>query len=91
MITCRQLPASKTSIKLKNENKLYKTYFSLFQNYLMKDWSTLYYNTNIKTYFDIFKQSKSEVSKFGRIVSISGQQFNVYDLSGQIELTTASQ
>lgn len=90
-LTCRSLPESKTSIKLKNENKLYKTYFGLFQNYLMKDWSTLYYNTDIKTYFDTFKQAKSSVSKFVQTVSISGQQFNAYDLSGQIELTTASQ
>ncbi len=87
-LTCRSLPASKTSIKLKNENKLYKTYFSLFQNYLMKDWSTLYYNTDIKTYFDTFKQAKSSVSKFNQTVFISGQQFNSYDLSGQIQLTT---
>ncbi len=87
-ISCRSLPASKTSIKLKNENKLYKTYFSLFQNYLIKYWSTLYYNTDIKTYFDTFKQSKSEVSKFGRVISINGQQFNAYDLSGQIQLMT---
>jgi hypothetical protein len=57
----------------------------------MKDWSTLYYNTDIKTYFDTFKQAKSSISKFGSIVSVSGQQFNAYDLSGQIELTTASQ
>ena len=91
MLTCRSLPASKTSIKLKNENKLYKTYFNLFQNYLIKDWSTLYYNTDIKTYFDTFKQAKSEVLKFGQVVSFSGQQFNVYDLSGQIDLTTATQ
>ncbi len=90
-LTCRSLPASKTSIKLKNENKLYKTYFTLFQNYLMKDRSTLYYNTDIKIYFDTFKQAKSTVSKFNQTVSISGQQFNVYDLSGQIELTTVPQ
>lgn len=87
-LTCRSLPASKTSIKLKNENKLYKTYFSLFQNYLMKDRSTLYYNTDIKIYFDTFKQAKSTVSKFNQTISISGQQFDVYNLSGQIELTT---
>lgn len=88
ILVCRSLPASKTSIKLKNENKLYKTYFALFQNYLMKNRSTLYYNTDVKTYFDTFKQAKSSVSKFVQTISISGQQFNAYDLSGQIEFTT---
>jgi len=91
LIVCHSLPYSKTSIRLKNENKLYKIYFGLFQNYLIKNWSTLYYNTDIKIYFDTFKKAKAEVSKFGHVVSISGQQFNTYDISWQIELTTASQ
>lgn len=91
MLTCRQLPASKTSIKLKNENKLYKTYVGLLQNYLIKNRSTLYFNTPINDYFTILKNAKSQIKDFSSIVSISGQQFNIYDLSGQIELTTAQQ
>jgi hypothetical protein len=91
MLSCRNLPAAKTSIKLKNENKLYKTYVGLLQNYLIKHRSQLYYNTDIKIYFDTLKQAKSQVTKFSSSLSIQGQQFDVYDLSWQIDLQTKPQ
>ncbi|AHB41808.1 hypothetical protein P148_SR1C00001G1029 [candidate division SR1 bacterium RAAC1_SR1_1] len=91
MLTCRQLPAAKTSIKLKNENKLYKTYVGLIQNYLIKNWSTLYFNTPITDYFTVLKNAKAQVKDFSSTINISGQRFDVYDISGQIELTTATQ
>ncbi len=86
-LSCRLLPASKTSIKLKNENKLYKSYFAVFQDYLIKNRSTLYYNTDIKTYFDTFKQAKNQLIKHNSLLLINNQKIDIYDLSWQIQLT----
>jgi len=83
-LSCRKLPTSKTSVKLKNENKLYKTYFSLIQNLLIKERSTLYYNTDLRIYFDTFRQAKAEVSKFWSVVTISWENFDAYDLDSQL-------
>ena len=91
MLACRQLPASKTSIKLKNENKLYKTYVGLLQNYLIKDRSTLYFNTPLVDYFNVLKNAKAQIKNFSSTITIGDQQFNLYDLSWQIDLTTSYQ
>lgn len=87
-LSCRSLPTSKTSIKLKNENKLYKTYTNLLQEYLRKNRSTLFYSTAIKEYFATLSQAKKAVDDFQETMVISGQQIDVQDLATQIALKT---
>lgn len=86
ILSCRSLPASKTSIKLKNENKLYKTYTNLLQDYLRKNWSTLFYSSDIQNYFATLSQAKKAVDNFESILVISGQQIDVQDIATQIAL-----
>jgi hypothetical protein len=84
------LPASKTSIKLKNQNKLYQTYAGLLEDYLSKNRSTLLYQTPIKDYLDAFTAAKKAINKSQSEISISGQVVSVQDLATQIRLKTAT-
>jgi hypothetical protein len=84
------LPASKTSTKLKNENKLYKTTTNLLQDYLRKNRSTLFYSTAIKEYFSVLSQAKKAVDNFESTIVISGQQIDVQDIATQIALKTGT-
>ena len=89
-LRCRVLPASKTSIKLKNQNKLYQTYAGLLEDYLSKNRSTLLYQTPLKDYLDAFTAAKKAINKSQSEISISGQVVSVQDLATQIRLKTAT-
>jgi len=84
------LPASKTSTKLKNQNKLYKTYANLLEDYLRKNRSTLFYQTPLKEYFSVFSDAKKAINESQSTISISGQQIDVQDISTQIRLKTTT-
>lgn len=89
-LRCRSLPASKTSTKLKNQNKLYKTYANLLEEYLRKNRSTLFYQTPLKEYFSVFSDAKKAINESQSTISISGQQIDVQDISTQIRLKTST-
>jgi len=89
-LRCRSLPASKTSTKLKNQNKLYKTYANLLEDYLRKNRSTLFYQTPLKEYFSVFSDAKKAINESQSTISISGQQIDVQDISTQIRLKTTT-
>ena len=89
-LRCRVLPASKTSIKLKNQNKLYQTYAGLLEDYLSKNRSTLLYQTPLKDYLDAFTAAKKAINKSQSEISISGQVISVQDLATQIRLKTTT-
>jgi len=89
-LRCRSLPTSKTSIKLQNQNKLYKTYANLLEDYLRKNRSTLFYQTPLKDYFSVFSDAKKAINESQSIISISGQQIDVQDISTQIRLKTTT-
>jgi hypothetical protein len=55
---CHNPTVSKTSIKLKNENKLYKNYINLIQSYLQNQRKTLWYESDITKYFKTFSDAK---------------------------------
>gem|GEM_PF-6085833 len=90
-LRCRALPASKTSTKLKNQNKLYKTYANLLEDYLRKNRSTLFYQTPLKDYFSVFSDAKKAINESQSTISISGQQIDVQDISTQIRLKTITE
>lgn len=45
---CKNMPYSKLSTKRLNQNKLYKEYFDVFEEYLKSNWRVMYYNSEIK-------------------------------------------
>lgn len=89
-LRCRSLPASKTSTKLKNQNKLYKTYANLLEDYLRKNRSTLLYQTPLKDYFLVFSDAKKAINDYQSTITISGQQIDVQDIATQIRLKTTT-
>jgi hypothetical protein len=86
---CKTFPASKTSIKLRNENKLYESYIALLTNDLKNNWTTLYYNSDFKIYSDLFFQAKKELQKWNLEITLLNQTLPTYDLQRQFKLKSS--
>jgi len=85
-LACRKIPAGKTSIRLKNENKLYKNYISLIEGYLSRDRKLLIQNTKIGEYLDIFKEAKKALKNGQQKIQIGNSRADIYDLKEQLAL-----
>ena len=85
-LICRKIPAGKTSIKLKNENKLYKNYITLIEWYLDKDWKLLLQNTKLGEYVSIFQEAKKWLKNGQQKILIGNSWVDVYDLKEQLAL-----
>lgn len=60
---CKKIPAGKAAWKTTQEQKLYKGFSSLIKSYLMNDRQPLYYDTDIKQYFDLLAETKKLIAK----------------------------
>lgn len=85
-ILCRNIPAGKTSIKLKNENKLYKNYITMIEWYLQKDWAILLKNTKLWEYLSTFKDAKKALKKWQQKIQLGDKLVDIYDLKEQLAL-----
>jgi len=85
-LLCRNIPPGKTSIKLKNENKLYKNYISLIEGYLSTDRKMLLENTKIGDYISVFKNAKKYLKVGKQKIQIGNSWADVYDLKEQLAL-----
>ena len=56
------MPYSKLSTKRLNQNKLYKKYFDVFENHLKNNWKIMYYNSDIKNYFNLLNEIEKTIS-----------------------------
>lgn len=83
---CKKIPAGKAAFKTTQEQKLYKGFSSLIKSYLINDWQPLYYDTDIKRYFDLLAESKKLISKWQTQVDIYGQKVPVTDIKKQLEV-----
>lgn len=71
-VDCRKLPSTKTALKTKNENKLYKQFTSLLYEYLQNDLKDIYYQSELSSYFRLFFAAKSGLAD-GTIYDLSTQ------------------
>ncbi len=83
---CKKIPAGKAAIKTTQEQKLYKWFSSLIKSYLMQDRKPLYYDTDIKRYFDLLAKSKKLIGKWYARVDIYGQRVPVTDIKKQFAI-----
>jgi len=56
------MPYSKLSTKKVNQNKLYKEFFDSFENYLKDQRKIMYYDTDIKNYFNLLNEIEKAIS-----------------------------
>ena len=83
---CKKIPAGKAALKTTQEQKLYKWFSSLIKSYLINDRQPLYYDTDIKQYFDLLAESKRLIGKWYTQVDTYGQQVPVTDIKKQLEI-----
>ena len=81
---CKRIPASKAEIKATQEQKLYKWFATLIKQYIINNWKTLYYETPLKTYFDLVAHNKKLIASGVFMVDIYGQRVSVTDTKKQI-------
>lgn len=84
-IICKRIPASKAEKKTVNEKNLYKWFSTFIKNYLVQDWRAIYYDTKVKSYYDILAENKKLIAKGVFTVNIYGQSISVTSIKKQIE------
>lgn len=85
LFLCKRIPASKAEIKTIQEQRMYRGFSSLIKSYLMDDRKPVYYDTDIKRYYDLLSNSKKLIAKGYTQVDIYGQKIPVTNIKQQFE------
>lgn len=88
IIKCKNIPAGKLTTQKSYELKLLKNYTDAIESYIKKDWGTLYYNTPMRSYVDIYRQAKKVIENWEYVVELHHQCIPVYDIQSRYEMTT---
>ncbi len=72
---CKNMPYSKLSTKRVNQNKLYKEFFDSFENYLKDQRKIMYYDTDIKNYFNLLNEIEKAISDWKSTFELDGKTF----------------
>ncbi|HKL44353.1 MAG TPA: thermonuclease family protein, partial [Candidatus Absconditabacterales bacterium] len=76
---CKNMPYSKLSTKKVNQNKLYKEFFDSFENYLKDQRKIMYYDTDIKNYFNLLNEIEKAISDGKSTFELDGKIFQTSD------------
>lgn len=63
LLKCRNIPRSKTDSFLKTESRMYRQAFKVLEKIIKDKYTPLYYQTEIKEFFDLLKEGKDDLSK----------------------------
>lgn len=91
---CKNMPYSKLSTKRINQNKMYKSFFDSFEDYMKDNWKIMYYDSEIKNYFDLLDEIEGVVSVGNTKLEIGGSVYDISDFQSIYEAKykkTASQ
>ena len=83
---CKNMPYSKLSTKRVRQNKMYKSFFDSFEDYMKDKWKIMYYDSEIKNYFELLDDIEDVISDGKSTVDIDGQK---YDISQFAEMYAA--
>ncbi len=72
---CKNMPYSKLSTKKVNQNKLYKEFFDSFENYLKDQRKIMYYDTDIKNYFNLLNEIERAISDWNSTFTLDWKIF----------------
>ena len=67
---CKNMPYSKLSTKRLNQNKLYKNFFDDFEWYLKDNRKIMYYDSEIKNYFDLLNEIEDVISNWWTTITL---------------------
>lgn len=83
---CKNMPYSKLSTKRVRQNKMYKSFFDSFEDYMKDKWKIMYYDSEIRNYFELLDDIEDVISSGKSTVDIDGQK---YDISQFAEMYAA--
>ena len=83
---CKKMPSSKTSTKNQNKIKLYENYLNLIDDYLRQNRQVLFYNTDIKYYFNLLNEAKKNISNGIYYVNINWEYIQTTDIVQRYDL-----
>ena len=82
---CKNMPYSKLSTKRINQNKMYKNFFDEFEWYLKNNWKIMYYDSEIKNYFDLLNEIEDAISDWKSTVQLDWINYNTAEFSAMYE------
>ena len=75
---CKNMPYSKLSTKRINQNKMYKSFFDSFEDYMKDNWKIMYYDSEIKNYFELLDKIEDVISSWWSTITL---EWVTYDVS----------
>ncbi len=82
---CKNMPYSKLSTKRVNENKMYKSFFKNFETYMKQNWKIMYYDSEIKNYFELLDEIQDVISQWWTSLAIDWSKFAISDFEKMYE------
>ena len=82
---CKNMPYSKLSNQKVNQNKLYKEFFDSFENYLQDQRKIMYYDTDIKNYFNLLNEIEKAINDWKSEFTLDWQVFKTSDFQSMYE------
>ena len=76
---CKNMPYSKLSTKRINQNKMYKSFFDSFEDYMKNNWKIMYYDSEIKNYFELLDEIEDVISNWWSTISLDWEQYDISD------------
>lgn len=73
------MPYSKLSTKKINQNKMYKSFFDSFEEYMKDNWKIMYYDSEIKNYFELLDEIEDVISSWWAKITIDSIQYDISD------------
>jgi len=83
-VDCRNVPSGKTPLKLKNQNKVYKSFVNTLHRYVKNSWKELYYQTQTKLYFDLLWSAKKRIDQGDYVFYSSHGPISLFDIQAQL-------
>jgi len=76
---CKNMPYSKLSTKRISQNKMYKSFFDSFEDYMKDNWKIMYYDSEIKNYFELLDEIEDVISAWWSKITIDSIQYDISD------------
>ena len=85
LLKCRNIPRSKTDPLLKAESSMYRKAFKLFEEIIRKNYTPIYYQSDLKPLFDLIKEGKNDLKQKKTKSLIYGERYDRSDFDKVFE------
>lgn len=85
LLKCRNIPRSKTDPLLKAESSMYRKAFKLFEEIIRNNYTPIYYQSDLKSLFDLIKEGKNDLKQKKTKSLIYGERYDRSDFDKVFE------